>query len=821
MPDGLKHIFIDQPKEARKFSSSGRGSFKIQPRERNQHGERLRRKLDDAYTENRDQAAASLRSKDGVYLKFESAPGYDLVVKSLEDRGAGIRLLNVQEVTREDKVVTEATVYVPAGKEHHFAKKLRQYQDEQTQAGKPKNEKLINSIENIRLAVLESFWQDRRDLIPEERDAKWCEIWFRDEESSGEESINAPDWFDILGKLDIESQEGELRFPERTVVLAKANRVQLNKLIEASPNIAEFRLAKETAHFFLELSNKEQIEWVEDLLSRLSVSKNPRVAVTILDTGADNGHRLLEPILADEDCLTVDPSWGTTDHEKHGTLICGLAGYGDLQEAIESRSEVEVAHCLESVKIVPPRGENEQKLYGHITSQGISRAEIQAPRRDRIACLAITSKDDLDRGRPSSWSAAVDQLAFGHDGKKRLFCVAAGNVEGEAEWKNYHDSNLTSSIHDPGQSWNALTVGAFTKKARLTNPDLADHKPIAPADGLSPFSSTSLVWDKKKWPIKPDIVFEGGNVAKDSTEFVSGHDDLSILTTASNSTRSQFDYITATSAATAQVSWMAAQIQARYPDAWPETVRGLMVHSAEWTEKMRCQFLRLENKGDYANLLRVCGYGVPNLVRALNCFRDQLTLICQGEIQPFDKEGSSCRMKEMHLHELPWPKEELLSLGQKEVALKITLSYFVEPAPGEIGWNDRYRYASHALRFNLINVNEDRKQFLQRINRAEREEGERPDSSSGSDRWLIGSNARDIGSIHSDVWISTAADLATCHLVGVYPVSGWWRGRDWLGKWGEKARYSLIVSIEAPETGVDIYTPVANMVGIPISISEQ
>jgi len=33
--------------------------------------------------------------------------------------------------------------------------------------------------------------------------------------------------------------------------------------------------------------------------------------------------------------------------------------------------------------------------------------------------------------------------------------------------------------------------------------------------------------------------------------------------------------------------------------------------------------------------------------------------------------------------------------------MRITLSYFVEPSPGEVGWKDRYRYASHGLRFEL------------------------------------------------------------------------------------------------------------------------
>src|SRR5262245_3231603 len=35
---------------------------------------------------------------------------------------------------------------------------------------------------------------------------------------------------------------------------------------------------------------------------------------------------------------------------------------------------------------------------------------------------------------------------------------------------------------------------------------------------------------------------------------------------------------------------MAGIIQAQYPDYWPETLRALMIHSAEWTPGMLAQF---------------------------------------------------------------------------------------------------------------------------------------------------------------------------------------------------------------------------------------
>jgi len=824
MIENFRHIFLGRSGQPTEFTSPPtRGAeFRIPPRDRVSHSEKIRKQLEAAWQTAMHRAeqrtAVSVPTKQGVYLEFESALGHDLVTKSLEDRRSGMRLLNSRAVVptndSEEKTI-RATVYIPNDEVRRLLDKIRQYSEEDTASGKPKNAKLINSIEDVRLAVLESFWQDERQLMPAQSPV-WCELWLRGDELAIEQSVR--NTTELLG---IAVQDGALRFPERTVLLIEANQRQLGELIESSDHVAEFRRAKETARFFLELNNEDQTQWAQDLRSRLTVTGTPTAAVTVLDTGVNNGHLLLEPILQDDDCHAVDPEWGTYDHHGHGTLMSGLAGYGNLQEALEAQDSVQIAHALESVKILPPQGANDPELYGDITIQGVSKAEIQAPSRTHIACMAVTSTDDRDRGRPSSWSAAIDKLTSGYDDQhRRLFIVAAGNISDQNEWRTYPDSNLTNAIHDPGQSWNALTIGAFTNRARLTDPNLAGHEPVAAAGGLSPFSTTSLTWEGRKWPVKPDIVMEGGNVAQAPDGFYSDHDDLAILSTGHEPTKRQFDFINATSAATAQAAWMAARIQTAYPEAWPETVRGLMVHTAQWTATMKTQFLTSESKTAYARLLRICGYGVPNIDRALACYRNSLTLIAQEEIQPYDRkiDSSGYRTKDMHLHELPWPKEILLSLGETSVTLRITLSYFIEPGPGEIGWKDRYRYASHVLRFDLNNVGEDRGTFIQRLNAAAREDGQRPDSSSGSERWSIGSNGRDQGSIHSDIWQGTAANLATCNLVGVYPVIGWWRERPWLNRWDRIARYSLIISIHTPVQAIDIYTPVANMVRIPITV---
>ena len=831
------HIFLRDAHETEEFTTPRRrgGAPKVPQRNRQAHSVKLQNKWAAIWAMARKReefrTAVSMPTKDGVYIEFEGAIGYDLVTKSLEDRRAGIRLLNVYTVHSEsapEQEITRATVFIPIEKQEHFLKKIRKYAEENTEKGKPKNADLVQSVEDMRLAVLESFWRDDLRLLPQGIIAVWCEIWLQgtgdDVEQRFRETATAVGIDLALGS---DLQMRKLRFPERTVVLGRATSEQLANLIESNPDIAEFRRAKETARFFLELENRDQTEWVNDLRARLRLNPEANVAVCVLDTGANNGHTLLQPVLADADCHAVEPGWGVNDHRGHGTLMCGVAAFGHLGEALQHNHPIRVDHCLESVKILPPRGTNDPDLYGDITIQGISRATIQAPDRNRIGCMAVTSEDGRDLGRPSSWSAAIDKLTSGYDDdNRRLFIVSAGNIEEQDIWANYPQSNLEYSVHDPGQSWNALTIGAYTEKVLLSEPNLQDHVPLAQPGELSPFSSTSLAWNGK-WPIKPDIVLEGGNLAKGHDDFISEYDDLSLLSTGHQPTQRQFDSINATSAAAAQAAWMAAQIQLRYPRAWPETIRGLMVHSSEWPVALKRQFLNANGRGeysksDYGRLLRICGYGVPNLAGALACASNSLTLISEAEIQPYTKKKgrSDCSTKDMHLHRLPWPRDVLLALGETQVSLRVTLSYFIEPGPGEIGWKDKYRYASHALRFDLNNIGESEECLLRRLNAAAREDGERPDSQSGSERWVIGANSRNTGSIHSDIWKGgTAADIASCNLIGVYPVIGWWRERAWLERWDRKARYSLIVSLHTPDEKIDIYTPVAVQLGIPVEVT--
>lgn len=879
--NNLNHIKLDGYNETHHFTSTanGRGNKKIPLRNREIHSRKIYNDFITAWNNN-----TTIREvTGGVYLEFNSSVDYDLMTNSLENMRTGkIRLCNIKEKkisnpASEIQKQTSATIFIPNGSESFFLNKIDKYStsynkktirrnkierylpqfyntlrdifedidaretltvkeeltnEEINNLDKlglpedlirilektPKNYKLIETIENIKYANAMSLWTDDVNTFPGDEKV-WCEIWLK---RNSEDSELETNFIKMMEDINITVKEGSIIFPERVIKLIHANKDDLQSVVDNYPHIAEFRLAMSTARFWIEMTPREQAEWSTNILERLEVDSESLTSICILDHGINNGHPLLAPVLIDENKHSVESSWGTHDHHGHGTMMAGIATYGNISNLLEGSGPITINHIIESSKVFPPGSqENPIELWGYVTKQGVYNAEIQAPYNRRIICMASTSPSYKDRGEPSSWSAAIDQLASGsEDDTKRLVILSAGNYTSEGnEILSYPDSRELDTVQDPAQAWNAISVGAYTNLTNITEEGLQEYSALADAGELSPFTTTSFLWDRK-WPIKPDVVFEGGNLAvEDSNQFYTVCDDLSLLTTNHDFINNEFTSFGMTSAATAQAANFAAIIQSVYPNYWPETIRALIIHSARWSEGLINQYKEDNPDNKIYKLLKASGYGIPDIHRALYCGRNSLTLVAESEIQPYEKVDSKGKSKDMHLYKLPWPASVLEELGHMNVEMRITLSYFIEPGPEQIGWTDRYRYPSHLLRFDINSPGESESEFLERINREYTSVNSlNVATESASRHWVIGANNRDKGSIHSDIWKGTAAQLASSNMVAIFPRIGWWRERLYLGNVEKKTRYSLIVSIQTPEEDIDIYTPVQTQIAARTTI---
>jgi hypothetical protein len=819
MPE-FNHIFLPGSTSSFPYSTHGGGGFNLRPGlNRGQHGQRIQ----GAFTEAVSEFSEGDSDYEFVYIEFESAINFELAFDRFEDTAGNIRLATCRAISSIDdndneQITFKIAVYLNRTAVSNFLAKIEEYIGEDTPAGRPRNQNLVANIENIRAATLESFWQEPEINFPQSNENVWWEVWFNKVDAN-----EIRDSFSNLRENNLLVNERLLEFPENTVCLVKGTVNQLAEVILYQNNLAELRKPVETSDFFTNLDKTWTGEFIDDLKARIiNQIDEHEVSVCLLDTGVNRVNPLLEDLIPARNLDSINPSWTNSDSYRfgHGTPMAGLILYGDLNGPLSSSDNINISNNVESIKIIDASTANDPDLYGKITLEAIASAEIINPSHKRIVCLAVTAPDHKYLGRPSSWSAAIDQKLFGTIDERNdntLVLISGGNLPLN-ERLNYPLANDDFSIEDPAQSFNSITVGSFTNKDRIDIVEFPGATLLANHGAMAPCNSTSIPWNNK-WPRKPDVVFEGGNDGVFETGILD-HDSLKLLSSGVGGVgKSWLTTFSDTSASVALASKFASELYQQYPGYKPETIRALIIHSADWNDVMlngaSLSDLNAEQKTE---LLSKVGYGIPYLDKAKYSAENSLSIIAERSLKPFKYEDSRVKTNEFHLFDLPWPSDILVELAELEVKLKITLSYFVEPNPGNRRYEDDQSYKSHGLRFKMIDRAEGLTPFKARVSKAIRD-GLDDYVKEGKENWILGSQVRDKGSIHKDIWIGSAADLALRNKIAIYPVGGWWKNRKKLGRYTSSVDYSLVISIETDDVDVDIYNNVLSQIEVPISIS--
>ena len=184
---------------------------------------------------------------------------------------------------------------------------------------------------------------------------------------------------------------------------------------------------------------------------------------------------------------------------------------------------------------------------------------------------------------------------------------------------------------------------------------------------------------------KPDLVLEGGNGIRETDGTEADTDDsLLLLTTHSHPTERLLTTMGDTSAATRkQRAWL--------PSSW----RATRTSGRKRFGPARA-FGRVDTRDETATVGNAGGQPYPPsspAATATVCLTsigqagsasNLLTLVAQDSLQPFEKRDGGVATKDLSLHALPWPREELSSLRSETVELRVTLSYFIEPNPAAV-----------------------------------------------------------------------------------------------------------------------------------------
>lgn len=540
--------------------------------------------------------------------------------------------------------------------------------------------------------------------------------------------------------------------------------------------------------------------------------------VYVIDSGIQESHLFLRSAVDSpssrswvpgETHLTADrvPGGG------HGTRVAGAVLYpknvpsGGEQTAVGwiQNARVLDAGCKLPKTLFPP------DILGEIVNI------YHRQTRTRIFNHSITGSVPCRQQYMSAWASAIDLLSWQHD---VLVVVAAGNLplNGHVSvTRRSVQTHLTagrpcsdyllensSRIANPAQSFQALTVGSIA----LTTYQSALLNSLSKEEHPSAFSCSGLgIWQT----IKPEVVEYGGDLTVDSGSppNVTYHEQVCpelVRSTLDKGPAVGCDTV-GTSYAAPKVSHIAARLAGELPSESCLLYRALIVQSARWpawTNPLTSQ--------DKFNVLRQIGYGIPDVERALGNNPKRITLITRGE--------QTIKAREAHVYQVTIP-ERLLSQGDElEILVEITLSYKAQPRRTR---RNRRKYLSTWLDWDCSKKGEDPQQFLKRILK-DYDAPEDISKGEGLFTWTLGKQSnhgaiknvsRSAGTLQKDWAVVKSFQLREAFCIAVVGHQGWNNDPE------AYAPYSLVVSFEALNSEIPLYTEFVEAQQVGIEIEEQ
>ncbi len=379
--------------------------------------------------------------------------------------------------------------------------------------------------------------------------------------------------------------------------------------------------------------------------------------VCIIDSGIIEGHPLLTETIVSARSKAYPETLGSpipaagTHAARHGTGVAGVVLYGDLARCVTSKTFEPVA-SLVNARILDDNNELAPERMPYV--------------RDIVERLDGTCRIfNLSFGLESAgaalspYAADLDTLARERDA---IFVVAAGNELPENKYPRPsqlpdHPKYLMEdgrSVRQPAEALNVLTVGSISTD---NDPHPADPaiRGAAGKRSPSPFTRAGALRNV----VKPELVEEGGDLPIDTRldRWAPPNPGLRIPTTGPEFATAGrlFTYTDGTSIAAPKVTHLAARVLGAMPDASANLVRALLVNSAGFPDGVQ----------DYSkeHAMKLCGFGVPALDRALYCTDQRATLYYAGEIA----------IDAVLLFDIPVPTELTESKGRKRIT--VTVAY--------------------------------------------------------------------------------------------------------------------------------------------------
>lgn len=423
--------------------------------------------------------------------------------------------------------------------------------------------------------------------------------------------------------------------------------------------------------------------------------------VAVLDSGLTAGHPLLSPAIGE--ATSVPRSWGdASDGHGHGTMVAGIALYGNVEECINNRSFVPRL-TLHSARVLNSQCRFDDENL--ITTQMREAIEYF---RNTYGCRVFNASLGDARlpykgGKVSPWASILDTLARELD---VVIVVSAGNYSHDPGDGNSPDGNLQyypryllsdeAKIIEPATGAIVLTVGALAHSSNVPPGSAGNSvafRPIAQGGQPSPFTRSGPGLGGS---IKPELCEVGGNSAYDGlAKRVRNVRELSVISTNRQYIQRLFNTDSGTSYAAPKVAHMAARLYGEFPDASANLVRAMLASSAVVPDASK---RILDPVGPHA-ALQICGYGQPDFELASKSDKARVVLYADSALA-FDN---------FHIYEVPIPDEFVQERGLRRISVSLAYDPPVR--------HTRFDYLGVKMSFRLIrgkSVDEIAEAFRQR-----------------------------------------------------------------------------------------------------------
>ena len=372
--------------------------------------------------------------------------------------------------------------------------------------------------------------------------------------------------------------------------------------------------------------------------------------------------------------------------------MAGIAAFGDLRECVSTNTFASPVRIV-SAKVVNDQGQFDDTATIPEQMQDAIRALHERGCRIINIALGDMHRIPYDGGRVSPWAATLDTLARELD---VVIIVSAGNSAGgdRAPWgpqaehitQTYPDYLVSPAnrIVDPATAAIALTVGSLAHANGLPAENVAgaELRAIASLNTPTPVTRSGPGANKA---IKPDLVDHGGTCLFDGMgpRIATGdhYASAGMLTLRPDYLAGLLTAATGTSMAAPRIAYKAALLLRAMPAASANMIRALLALSASVpTEAVQCL-----NRLGVEAARACCGYGVPDLARALDSEERRVVLIADQQEIATDQ---------FALYRVPLPKEFQTTKGKRSIRVSLAFDPPVR--------HTRLEYLGLRLNYHLI-----------------------------------------------------------------------------------------------------------------------